>query len=53
MIRITSATETGAAIMEGILIIIVRLVAIVMYKASVTINSLNHLLLSNMAIKII
>jgi hypothetical protein len=53
IIRITTAAAIGADAIEGILTMIIRLVAIAMYKTSVMIVSLSHLLLSNMVTKII
>jgi hypothetical protein len=52
MIRITTATAIGADAAEGILRMIIRLVATVIYNANVIIASLSQLLLSNTVSKI-
>jgi hypothetical protein len=52
IIRITIAADTGADVIEGILTMIIRLVAIAMYKTSIVIVSFSHLLLSNTVTKI-
>ena len=52
IIRITIAAEIGADAIEGILTMIIRLVAIAMDKTSIVIVSFSHLVLSNTVTKI-